>query len=49
MNKELLEKLFEYIDARLAEEIASDSSDGGLAESIYRRKLREELFNLVTP
>lgn len=49
MTKELLEKLLEYIDARIAEksEEARNSSDGGLLEAIRADNLREELFAMV--
>lgn len=49
MNKELLDKLLEYIDAAIAEgsESARNSSDGGLLESIRRRDIEQELRALV--
>jgi len=45
MTPELLDKLLEYIDARIAEksDYARDSSDGGLLESIRRRDIEQEL------
>jgi hypothetical protein len=47
MNKELLDKLIEYIDARIEEKLARQSSDGGLAESIWRAEIKEELESLA--
>lgn len=45
MNEELLDKLIEYIDARIAEasDSAKDSSDGGLHEAIRRAEVEKEL------
>lgn len=50
MTPELLDKLLEYIDARIAEksDYARDSSDGGLLESIRRGDIESELRVLVT-
>jgi hypothetical protein len=47
MDKQLLEVLLEYIDARIDEKLASDYYDGGLVESIKTNKLKEELFAYV--
>ena len=47
MTKAQLEKLLEYIDARIAHHTAADSSDGGLLESIRVSDLREELLALA--
>lgn len=51
MNEELLNKLLEYIDARIAEksDAAYESSDGGLIESIRRRAIENELRDLANP
>jgi hypothetical protein len=51
MNEELLEKLLEYIDARIDEKLARESSDGGLAEWIrctdLKKELREKFLLLI--
>jgi hypothetical protein len=49
MNKDLLNKLLEYIDARIDEksEQAANSSDGGLLESVRASDIRKELFDLA--
>lgn len=49
MNEELLNKLLEYIDARIAEksEDARNSSDGGLIEMRSRMEIEDELRALV--
>lgn len=47
MNRELALKLIEYIDARIAEAMAGDSSDGGLIEAIQTRDRKEEFLHLV--
>ena len=48
MNQKLLEKLLEYIDAkvRMESESAKNSSDGGLIESIQYNQIKDELFVL---
>ena len=49
MSEKLIKKLMEYIDARIAEEscAAINSSDGGLAESIKRLRIKEELDEII--
>lgn len=44
MNKQTLQKLINYIDARIAQVQAAQSSDGGLLESILAANLKEELL-----
>lgn len=46
MNPEVLAKLLEYIDARVALSDARESSDGGLVESIRCSEIRRELETL---
>jgi len=49
MSKELINKLLEYIDARIAEKSsdAKNSSDGGLVESMNVWRIKEELDRIV--
>lgn len=49
MNEELLAKLLEYIDARIAETSVAvrESSDGGPIESLQTSDIRDELYALV--
>lgn len=47
MSEEFLSKLIEYIDVRIEEKLARQSSDGGLAESIWRAEIKEELESLI--
>jgi hypothetical protein len=49
MNKELLTKLLEYIDAAIdaKSEQARESSDGGLIEAVVKFRVRDELFELI--
>lgn len=49
MNEEILEKLFEYIDARIDEKSESvrNSECGGLAESLRVMEIKDELIKLV--
>jgi hypothetical protein len=47
MNKELLDKLMEYIDARIDEKLARQSSDGGLTESTWCSAIKGELESLA--
>ena len=47
MNRAIPEKLLDYIDARIEEQTAGESSDAGLSESIWAGRIREELFELV--
>jgi hypothetical protein len=49
MNKELLNKLLEYIDAAIEakSEQARQSSDGGLIEQCVKSRVRDELFDMV--
>jgi len=48
MNEELLEKLLEYIDARIAEKLAYDTVDGGLVESVRCSNIKTELRVLLS-
>jgi NADPH-dependent 7-cyano-7-deazaguanine reductase QueF len=47
MTNEILEALIDYIDARIAMIEVSNSSDGGLAESITAENIKEHLFELI--
>jgi hypothetical protein len=47
MSKEILDKLMEYIDVRIDEKLARQSSDGGLAESIWSAEIKEQLESLA--
>ena len=49
MNKKLINKLLEYIDARIAEKSydAKNSSDGGLLEAMDAWRIKEELYEIV--
>jgi hypothetical protein len=47
MNQELLEKLLEYIDAKLDAYDAGKYEDGGLSESIKVMDLKQELLAMV--
>lgn len=47
MNETILNKLLEYIDARLSLMAAHNSSDGGLIETIHCNELRDELRELL--
>ena len=49
MNKKLIKKLLEYIDARIAEKScdARNSSDGGLIEAMDVRRIKEELYEII--
>jgi hypothetical protein len=47
MNKELLDKLMEYIDARIDEKLARQSSDDGFTESMWRAAIKGELESLA--
>jgi len=49
MNKKLINKLLEYIDARIAEKScdARNSSDGGLVEAMNVWRIKEELNQIV--
>ena len=49
MSKELINKLLEYIDARIAEKScdARNSSDGGLIEAMDAWRIKEELYEIV--
>jgi hypothetical protein len=48
MNREQLDKLLEYIDARIDEKsvAAAQSEDGGLLESVRTSRIRDELVAL---
>jgi len=49
MSKELINKLLEYIDARIAEKSsdAKNSSDGGLIEAMNTWRIKEELDKII--
>jgi len=49
MSKELINKLLEYIDARIAEKSsdAKNSSDGGLLEAMNTWRIKEELDKII--
>ena len=49
MSEKLINKLLEYIDARIAEKSpeARNSSDGGLVEAMATWKIKEELMQIV--
>lgn len=47
MDPELLNKLLEYIDAKVDEYAQRHSSDGGLVETVRVGKIREELEALA--
>ena len=49
MTEKLIDKLLEYIDARIAEKSsdAKNSSDGGLVEAINTWRIKEELDNII--
>lgn len=49
VSEKLINKLLEYIDARIAEKSpeARNSSDGGLVEAIATWKIKEELMQIV--
>jgi len=49
MNEKLINKLLEYIDARIAEKScdARNSSDGGLIEAANTWRIKEELDQIV--
>ena len=49
MSEELLNKLLEYIDARIAEKScdAKNSSDGGLIEAMYAWRIKDELYEII--
>ena len=49
MTEKLIDKLLEYIDARIAEKScdARNSSDGGLVESMNVWRIKEELDQIV--
>ena len=49
MNEKLINKLLEYIDARIAEQScdARNSSDGGLIESMKTWRIKEELDKII--
>lgn len=47
MDEKMMEKLLEYIDAKIAEVDARESSDGGLIEGLRVREIRKELFALI--
>ena len=49
MNKKLINKLLEYIDARIDEKScnARNSSDGGLVEAMNVWRIKEELDEII--
>ena len=49
MNKKLINKLLEYIDARIAENLcdAKNSSDGGLVEAMNTWRIKDELYEII--
>ncbi len=49
MNEKLINKLLEYIDARIAEKSydAKNSSDGGLVEAMNTWRIKEELDKII--
>jgi hypothetical protein len=49
MTEKLIDKLLEYIDARIAEKScdARNSSDGGLVEAMNTWRIKEELDKIV--
>jgi hypothetical protein len=47
MTREILEKLFELMEANIDYLNARDSSDGGLIERIVIDKIKKELEDLV--
>ena len=49
MNKKLINKLLEYIDARIAEYScdAKNSSDGGLIEAMHAWRVKDELYEII--
>jgi hypothetical protein len=49
MNKKLIDKLLEYIDARIDEKScdAKNSSDGGLIEVMYAWRVKDELYEII--
>jgi hypothetical protein len=50
MSEDLLDKLLEYIDARIDEKSEStrESSDGGIVESIRTMQIKDELRSLAS-
>ena len=49
MNKKLINKLLEYIDARIDEKScdAKNSSDGGLLEVTNTWRVKDELYEII--
>jgi len=49
MTEKLIDKLLEYIDARIAEKScdARNSSDGGLIEAMNTWRIKEELDKII--
>ena len=49
MNKKLIKKLLEYIDARIDEKScdAKNSSDGGLIEAMHAWRVKDELYEII--
>jgi hypothetical protein len=49
MTEKLIDKLLEYIDARIAEKScdAKNSSDGGLVEAANTWRIKEELDKII--
>ena len=49
MNKKLINKLLEYIDARIDEKSCDtkNSSDGGLVEAMNTWRVKDELYEII--
>ncbi len=47
MNKQIVNKLIEYIDAKFREHNAEDSSDRGLMETVWAREIKEEIEKML--
>jgi len=49
MTEKLIDKLLEYIDARIAEKScdAKNSSDGGLIEAMHAWRVKDELYKII--
>lgn len=47
MTPDMLRKIIELIDAKIAEALARDSSDGGLVETLKVSAIEAELLALV--
>jgi len=49
MTEKLIDKLLEYIDARIDEKScdAKNSSDGGLIEAMHAWRVKDELYEII--